>query len=135
MQATTQTVPTSKTQLWAGRIITAIPVLFLLFDGVIHMMQIAPVVQSFNQLGYPLSLALGMGILEIVCVVLYVIPSTSILGAVLLTGYLGGAVAAHMRVGSPLFSTALFPVYIGVLLWAGLYLRDERLRTLFPLRK
>lgn len=135
MQATTQTAPDSKTKLWAGRIITALPVVFLLFDSVIHMMRIAPVVDSFNQLGYPLSLALGMGIIELVCVIVYVIPSTSILGAVLLTGYLGGAVATQIRVGAPLFSTVLFPVYVGLLIWGGLYLRDERLRTLLPLRR
>jgi hypothetical protein len=135
MQSATQTQTASKTQLWAGRIMTALPVLFLLFDGVTHLMKIAPVVESFNQLGYPLSLALGMGILELVCVVVYVIPSTSILGAILLTGYLGGAVAAHARIGDPLLSHVLFPVYIGVLVWGGLYLRNERLRTLLPLRR
>jgi hypothetical protein len=127
--------PASKTKLWAGRIITALPVLFLVFDGVTHIMQIAPVVDSLHQLGYPVSLAVGLGILELVCVVIYVLPSTSILGAILLTGYLGGAVATHMRIGDPLFSHVLFPVYIGILIWAGLYLRDDRLRVLLPLRK
>ncbi len=135
MQSAAQTAPASKTKLWAGRIITALPVVFLLFDSVIHMMRIVPVVDSFNQLGYPVSLALGMGIIELVCVIIYVIPSTSILGAILLTGYLGGAVATQMRVGAPLFSTALFPVYVGVLVWGGLYVCDERLRTLLPLRR
>ncbi len=134
MQPTTQTAPISKTRLWAGRIMTALPVLFLLFDSVIHMMKIAPVVESFEQLGYPVSLALGIGILEFVCIVVYVIPRTSILGAILLTGYLGGAVATTLRIGSPLFSHVFFPIYVGVLIWGGLLLREERLRALIPLR-
>jgi hypothetical protein len=113
---------------------TAVPVLFLLFDSVIKLMQIGPVVESFSQLGYPVSLALGIGILELVCLALYVIPRTSMLGAILLTGYLGGAVATHVRVGSPLFSHVLFPIYVAVLIWGGLVLRDDRLRGLFPLR-
>ncbi len=133
MPLATQTASTSKTKLWVGRLLTALPVLFLLFDSVTHMMQIAPVVESFNQLGYPLSLALGIGLLELVCVVVYVIPPTSILGAILLTGYLGGAVATHARIGDPLFSHVLFPVYVGVLVWGGLYLRNDRLRALLPL--
>jgi len=135
MQPTTQTAPVSKTRLWAGRITTALPVLFLLFDSVIHMMKIAPVVEGFEQLGYPVSLALGIGILELVCIVVYVIPGTSILGAILLTGYLGGAVATNVRIGSPLFSHVLFPVYVGALVWGGLFLREERLRALIPLRR
>jgi hypothetical protein len=134
MEITTQTAPVSKTQLWTGRIISALPILFLLFDGVIHLTRIAPVVDSFNQLGYSIGLALGLGIIELVCVVLYVVPPTSVLGAILLTGYLGGAVASNLRIGAPLFSNALFPVYVGVLLWAGLYLRSNRLRALLPLR-
>ena len=132
MQSAIQTTPALKTKLWIGCILTTLPVLFLLFDGVTHIMQITPVVESFNQLGYPASLALGIGILELVCLVIYVIPSTSIIGAVLLTGYLGGAVASHLRLGDPLFSNVLFPVYIGALLWIGLYLRDNRLRALLP---
>ena len=135
MQPTAQTAPVSKTRLWAGRVMTALPVLFLLFDSVIHIMKIAPVVESFKQLGFPVSLALGIGVLELVCIVVYVIPRTSILGAILLTGYLGGAVATNVRIGSPLFSHVLFPVYVGVLVWGGLFLREERLRALIPLRR
>ncbi|GHO87504.1 DoxX family protein [Dictyobacter formicarum] len=135
MQVATQTAPISKTQLWIGRGVTALPVLFLLFDSVIHMMQIAPVMDSLNQLGYPVNLALVLGIIELVCLVAYIFPPTSVLGAILLTGYLGGAVATHLRVGDPLFSNVLFPVYVGILIWGGLYLRDERLRALFPFRK
>ena len=127
-------VSVSKTRLWAGRIMTALPVLFLLFDSVIKLMQITPVIESFNQLGYPVSLALGIGIIELVCLAFYVIPRTSILGAILLTGYLGGAVATHVRIGSPLVSRMLFPVYTGALIWGGLFLREDRLRALVPVR-
>lgn len=115
--------------IWTGRILTAIPVLFLLFDTVIKLLQIDPVKQSFRALGYPETLGLAIGILELMCVLVYVIPRTSALGAVLLTGYLGGAIATHVRVGNPLFSHVLFPVYVGLLLWGGLLLRDARLRT------
>jgi DoxX-like family len=135
MQSNTKVVPISNNKLWAGRIISALALLFLLFDSVIKLMKIAPVVESFNQLGYPVSLALGVGILELLCIVVYVIPRTSVLGAILLTGYLGGAVASHVRIESPLFSHVLFPIYVGVLVWGGLYLRDDRLPPLIPLRK
>ena len=124
----------SNKRLWAGRILTAMPVLFLLFDSVIKLMQIAPVRESFARLGYPESLATGIGILELVCLVLYLIPRTSVLGAILLTGHLGGAVATHVRVGDPLFSHVLFPTYVGLLVWGGLFLREDRLRALVPLR-
>src|SRR5258708_18633618 len=109
MEITTQTAPVSKTQLWAGRIISALPVLFLLFDGVIHLTRIAPVVDSFNQLGYPIVLALGLGIIELVCVVLYVLPPTSVLGAISLTGYLCRALASNLHIGAHLFVNALSP--------------------------
>jgi hypothetical protein len=134
MHASTEMAQASKTSLWTGRIMTALAVLFLLFDGVIHVMKIAPVVEAFAQLGYPASLARGIGVLELVCLILYVIPPTSVLGAILMTGYLGGAIASSLRVGNPLFSHVLFPVYVAMLLWGGLYLRDQRLRALIPLR-
>jgi hypothetical protein len=124
----------SKGRRWAGRILTAIPVLFLLFDGVAKLMMAQPVVDAMPKLGYPVSLAVGIGVLLLACLALYVIPRTSVLGAILLTGYLGGAVATHVRIGDPLFSHVLFPVYVGLLLWGGLYLRDARLRALIPLR-
>lgn len=117
-----------------GRIISALAVLFLLFDGVIKVMTIDPVVESFAELGYPGSLALGIGILELVCILVYVIPRTSVLGAILLTGYLGGAIASQVRIGSPLFSHTLFPVYVGLLNWGGLFLREDRLHALIPLK-
>ena len=130
----TQTAPFSKKRLWAGRIISALAVLFLLFDAITKLMKVAPVLEASARLGYPASLAVGIGSLLLACVVVYAIPRTSILGAILLTGYLGGAVAANVRVGDPLFET-FFPVIFGVLIWAGIFLRDDRLRTLIPLRR
>jgi hypothetical protein len=109
-------------------------VLFLVLDGVIKFIKPAPVVDAFAHLGWPLSLASVLGILLLASTALYAIPRTSVLGAILLTGYLGGAVATHLRAGDPLFSHVLFPTYLGVLLWGGLYLRDERLKVLIPLR-
>ena len=117
-----------------GVALTAFVALFLLFDSVIHLLGIQPVVDSFAALGYPVAVAFGLGVLELLCIVLYLVPRTSVLGAVLLTGYLGGALSAQLRVDSPLFSTLLFPVYVGIVVWAGLFLRDARLRRLFPLR-
>lgn len=130
-----QSASLSKGRLWIGRIMSILPALFLLVDGVGKLVKPAPVVEGTVQLGYPESVLLGLGIVLIACTVLYAIPRTAILGAILLTGYLGGAVATHVRVGSPLFSHILFPVYVAVLIWGGLYLRDERLRTLIPLRR
>ena len=135
MQSTRQTAPVPKARLWTSRILSGIAILFLLFDSVIHLMVIAPVVEAFNQLGFPVELAVGLGIIEIICLALYVFPRTSILGAILLTGYLGGAVATQLRIGAPLFSTTLFPIYIGILVWGGLYLRDEQLRALISVHK
>ncbi len=114
----------------AGRIVTAVPVLFLLFDTVIKLLNIKPVTDSFNQLGYSPNIAIGIGILELICLITYLVPRTSTLGAIILTGYLGGAVATHLRVANPLFSHTLFPVYVGLLLWVGLVLRDVRSRAL-----
>jgi DoxX-like protein len=120
-------------RLWAGRIISGLAVLFMLFDGVTKVMKTAPVLEATARLGYPESLIPGIGIILLVCTAVYVIPRTSILGAILLTGFLGGATATNVRAGNPLFET-LFPVIFGVLVWGGLYLRDERLRALVPLR-
>ena len=134
MQPGTVTAPISKRRLRAGEILSGIAVLFLLFDSVIKVMVIAPVVESFSQLGYPVSVARGIGLLQLICLAVYVVPRSSILGAILLTGYLGGAVATHVRVGSPLLTHVLFPIYIAVLLWGGLYLRDDRVRGLIAPR-
>jgi hypothetical protein len=135
MQSDTHSAAVSKKMVWAGRIISALPVLFLLMDGVMKLVKPAPVVEATVKLGYPESTIFGMGIVLLACTVLYVIPATSVLGAILLTGYLGGAVATHVRVGDPLFTHTLFPVYFGILIWGGLYWRDARLRALIPLRK
>lgn len=119
---------------WAGYIVTALPVLFLLADAVGKFVRPEPVVAGTVELGYPESVILPLGIILLSSVILYLIPQTAVLGAILLTGYLGGAVATHVRVGSPLFTHMLFPVYLGVMIWMGLYLRDERLRELVPIR-
>ena len=132
MQSNTQ--PASTKAIWAGRVISALPVLFLLMDSVMKLMKLAPVVEATVKLGYPAETIVPLGIVLLTCTVLYVVPRTSVLGAILLTGYLGGAVASHLRVGDPLFSHVLFPVYLGVMIWFGLYLRDNRLRALVPLR-
>ena len=130
MQTITQTIPASKSRLWTGRILTALAAAFLLFDGVMKLIKPPVVVKATVELGYPESTIVGIGVVLLVCTILYLIPRTSILGAVLLTGYLGGAVASNVRVGNPLFSHVLFPVYVGAMVWGGLYLRDTRLRTL-----
>ncbi len=119
----------TKTQLWLGRAITALPILFLLFDGVVKLMNIPAVSQSFKDLGFQRNLALELGILELVLIAIYLIPRTAILGAVLWTGYLGGAIAIHLRLDQPLFTHTLFPLYVAVPLWLGLWLRDARLRA------
>lgn len=125
----------SATRLWAGRIMGAIAVLFLVFDSVIKLLKLAPAVEGTITLGYPGTAIVGIGILELACLAVYVIPRTSVFGAVLLTGYLGGAVATHVRVGNPLFTHILFPTYVALLLWGALYLRDARLRAIVPLRR
>ena len=134
MPSDTQTAPASKKRIWAGRILSGLPVLFLLFDAIIKLIKTRPVVEAFTNLGYPPDLAVPIGIVLLVCVALYVIPQTSVLGAIFLTGYLGGAVATHVRVGDPLISHVLFPTYVAAMIWGGLFLREDRLRALLPLR-
>jgi hypothetical protein len=133
MQSSTQTAPVSNKRLWAGRIISALLGLFLLVDGLAKFAKPAPVVEGTMRLGYAEGVILGLGLILTVSTVLYVIPRTAVLGAILLTGYLGGATAAHVRVGDPLFPV-LSPTILGALIWGGLYLRDARLRALIPLR-
>ena len=135
MESLTQSAPVSNKRLWAGRIMSALAVLFLTFDGVIHVLKPAQVVTGFTDLGWSPTLAVPLGIIELVCLALYLIPRTSVLGAVLLTGYLGGAVATNLRVAAPLFSNTLFPIYVAVFLWGGLYLRENALRAVFPIRR
>lgn len=136
MALDTQTAPVSKKALVAGRVMSGLVIAFLTFDGVFKFVKPAPapVVETFARLGWALSLAPVLGTLLLLSTALYVIPKTSVLGAILLTGYLGGAVATHLRAGDPLFSNILFPTYLGALLWGGLYLREFRLRALIPLR-
>jgi hypothetical protein len=129
MLAATQAAPIIKTTIWAGRILSAFAILFLAFDTIIKVLNLAPAVEATTQLGYPASIVLTIGLIELACLAVYSIPRTSVLGAVLLTGYLGGAIATQVRAGSSLFSV-VFPVIIGALIWGGLFLRDERLRAL-----
>jgi hypothetical protein len=119
----------------AGVTLSVFAVLFLIFDGVIKLFDLEMVRQSMAELGYPVGIAVGIGLLELTCLALYVVPRTSVLGAVLLTGYLGGAIATHLRIGNPLFSHVLFPTYVAALIWGGLFLRDHRLRAFLPLRQ
>jgi hypothetical protein len=130
MQSDTQTAPASKKMLWAGRILSALPVLLIVFTGVFSLLKPAAAAQGFVHYGYPDGAMLRITIVEIACAIVYVIPRTSVLGAILLTGYLGGATATHVRVGEPF----VLPIVAGVLVWAGLFLRDERVRALIPLR-
>jgi hypothetical protein len=120
---------------WAGYIVSGLPALFLLFDALGKFVKPAAVVEGTLALGYPEGVILPLGIVLLISTLLYLVPQTSVLGAILLTGYLGGAVATHVRVGNPLLTHTLFPVYLGVLAWLGLYLRDVRIRALVPLRK
>src|SRR5262245_30849651 len=133
MQPYTQTARGSKIMFWAGWVMSALPALFLLMDGVMKLVKPTFVVDATVRLGYPESVIIGLGIVLIACTILYVIPYTAFLGAILLTGYLGGAVATHVRMAEDLFPM-IFPVIIGALLWGGLYLRDARVRALIPLR-
>jgi hypothetical protein len=128
MSTTTPTV--SRTAIRAGRIVTAIPVAFLIFDVVMKFMVSPEVAQATREIGWDPAIAPTLGVVLGACLALYVWPRTAVLGAVLLTGYLGGAVATHVRVANPLFTHVLFPTYVGALLWIGLYLRDSRVRAL-----
>lgn len=128
-------IPISPAALWCGRILSGLVVVFLLFDGVIKLIPLDVVIETSRQLGIPTDIAFTLGVLTLTGALLYAYPRTSVLGAVLLTGYLGGAIYVHVRAGSPLFSHTLFGVYLGIMLWGGLYLRDERLRLIFPWRR
>jgi len=126
--------PVSPGALWTGRVISGLVVVFLLLDAAMKLVPLDIVVTTGNQLGIPSHLNRMLGVLLLICAVLYAFPKTSVLGAILLTGYLGGSVYTHLRVDSPLFTHVLFGVYVGVLAWGGLYLRDRRLRALMPWR-
>jgi hypothetical protein len=135
MPTPADTAPISKPALWLGRVLSGLVILFLLFDGAIKLVPWPVVTETLDRMGYGSSetLARSLGAITLICTVLYAVPPTSILGAILLTGYLGGAMASHVRIGSPLFSHILFGFYLGVMLWGGLWLRHRRLRGLIPL--
>jgi hypothetical protein len=133
MDSATQ-MATPKRKSWAGIILSGLAVAFLVFDSLIKFTTGAPVSNAMNQLGFPVRMAPAIGALELILLAIYLLPRTSVLGVVLWTGYLGGAIALHLRVGNPLFSHVLFPVYVALLLWGGLYFREDRLRQLLPLR-
>ncbi len=124
----------TKATRWTGLVMSGLAILFLAFDSSGKLLEVAPVLEGTAELGYPTGIVFELGLVQLACLVAYVFPRTAVLGAVLLTGYLGGAVATHVRIGHPLFTHVLFPTYIAVLAWGGLYLRDARLRALFPLR-
>ena len=134
MQTAAQSAPVLKKYRWAGRILSGVPALLLLADSLGKFLKPAAVIEGTVKLGYQESVLTGLGVALLASTVLYLIPRTAMLGAILLTGYLGGAVATHVRVGDPLFTHVLSPVYVAIMLWAGLYLRDDRLRALVPLR-
>jgi hypothetical protein len=124
----------SKAARRTGYALSGLGVLFLTFDAAVKLLMAAPAVESTQQLGWPVSAVFGLGVLQLICLAFYLLPRTAVLGAILWTGYLGGAVATHVRLGNPLFSHQLFPVYIALLLWGGLWLRDLGLRALLPVR-
>ena len=123
-----------KRRMWTGRILTGFAALFLLVDAGLKLAQLSPAVQGTAELGYPTSVVFPLGLVLLACLVTHLVPRTAVLGAVLLTGYLGGAIATHLRVQSPLLSHTLFPIYVAALIWGGLYLRDSRVRTLISAR-
>lgn len=132
MAAVTESLVPAKTRPWAGYVISGLPVLFLLADAFGKLIKPEPVVAATLELGYQESVIVPLGFVLLVCTILYAVPRTAVLGAILLTGYLGGTVATHTRIGNPVFSHMLFGVYIGIFLWLGLYLRDPRIRELLP---
>src|ERR1035437_3289280 len=137
MTTIAETAPVSKPARGLGRVLSALVILFLLFDGAVKLVPWPIVTETMDRIGYGSSesLARTLGVITVVSTVLYAIPPTSILGAILLTGYLGGAMASHLRIGSPLFTHTLFGFYLGLMVWGGLWLRDRSLRALLPLRR
>jgi DoxX-like protein len=131
MEVDIQAVPRASAWIWTGRVLKALLVAFFVLDGGMKVLQLAPALEGTARVGYPTGAVLGIGITLLTCTLLYVVPRTSVLGAILLTAYLGGATATHVRMGEPF----LFPVVFGVLVWAALFPSDERLRALLPLRR
>jgi len=132
MHTITQTVPVSKPVLWTGRVLTALPILMVLFGSVVKLMKLPGVTEGFVRAGIPVRLMVPVGIIELICVVVYAIPRTAVLGAILMTGLLGAATFANLRFGDPTYP---MPAILGMMVWGGLYLRDARLRALMPLRQ
>jgi len=130
LQSNTQSAPVSKASLWAGRILSALAVLLFVFTAMFSLLKPAVAMQGFAHYGYPQRAFLPIAIVELACAILYAIPRTSVLGAILLTGYLGGATATHVRVGEP----PIMAIIVGIVVWLGVYLREPRLRALIPLR-
>ncbi len=125
---TIPTAPVSKAALWTGRVMTALPALMLIFSSLTKFSGSPEITKGFEHFGIPVSYAVGLGILELTCALLYLIPRTAVIGAILLTGYLGGAMLTHLRIGEPVYTH----IILGVVIWGGLYLRDTRLRALIP---
>jgi hypothetical protein len=121
----------SKKALWTGRVLTGFATAFLLFDGVFKFFITPEAAAATADLGWSLEAVRGLGVVELVCLALYLIPRTAPIGALLWTGYLGGAIATHLRIGNPWLSHTLFPIYVAVFVWGGLFLRDRRVRALF----
>ena len=120
----------SAAQRVSGWIVSGIAVAFLAFDAGMKLLRLAPAIETTTQLGYPASVIAPLGLIQVLCLIVYIVPRTAVLGAILWTGYLGGAIATHVRVGSPLATHVLFPIYVALLLWGGLWLRDRRVRAL-----
>lgn len=132
MHSMVESTSVSKAALWAGWVMSAIPILMILFGSIMKLIRHPSVIDGFAQAGLPAHLIIPVGLVELVCVVVYAIPRTSILGAILMTGLLGGAILTELRIGNP---TTPLPLMMGILAWAGLYLRDPRLRQMIPLRR
>lgn len=133
--APTVQVATGRASLITGRIVTAVAALFLAFDASMKVMQVPAAVEGTKQLGFPVGIILPLGIIQVIALVLYLVPRTSVFGAIVWTGYLGGAVATHVRLGNPLFTHVLSPVYVALFLWGGLWLRQAGVRAVLPLRR
>lgn len=122
--------PPGRGAVWTGRVLSGLVVLFLGFDAAMKLARVPAALEGTTQLGYPVSVVFALGVVQLVCLALYLVPRTAVLGAILWTGYLGGAIATHVRVENPLFSHVLFPIYVAAFLWGGLWLRDRRVRAL-----
>jgi hypothetical protein len=133
METTMDSAPVSKGRIWSGRVISTLVVLFLIFDGVTKVIKVPQVIQASTKIGLTVGAVVWIGAVLLVCTALYVIPQTSVLGALLLTAYLGGATCANVFARTPAFNLC-FPIGFGILVWLGLYLREERLHALVPFR-